>query len=723
MAKKFKFNQNDLKDFFRDHVEKVIMGVAAVLLGWFLWNAISVKPTTTRTPSELQQLAASTKNFLAEDSWPQMAEYRKADTTAPDRIRAAAENVAQVDAYEIGMVAGPLVKDAELRRDPELLPAFELIARPMTVAIFHKVGEGKASPLLLQSENEKLFPDDRDQDKGKKGKDKDKEKDKEKDTKSPPKSMGETYEVIHSLDDWGVRGASVEKMVPSVETVITVVGLVPFENQWKRFDAALRRSRGYFPDRDRPTYLYLQIARQVEGEEWDENYEKAIADFEDKNFGSVQAPEIVDPKYYDNVLTRPFPPVTAFDFREVARHPKVPMRRTVPSFLWIKETGEQLVPFRGDKSGNKDRNKDEDDKSAEEQDDKKQKDPKREELERIKGSSKVAFDEAVASKTPLAPYRMIRFVDYDPPLDKSVRYRVRLWLLDSNDPPDSIDAIGKKSDRDKPTFGLGAEGDSEGPNSNSKKDAYRKQPVTAQMIHPSVAERLRQKLDTFDSLPDKALRNAIPTDWSPETEFVSAKTQIPSEVYLGAVRESATVAVGNVRIPRDEPTANVAASYTSPDFGVRVAAPKQANRGDLLNFSIPNLGIVNPSKRDVVKLRQTQVRSNLLLVDIQGGSELNLNDIREVKVQNENPNSVEGFESLHSKFTDPGEILVMDEDGKFRIQTTNADYRFYRSRLLLPDETLEHGKAPEKEDDKKGGRRGGAPPGGAGGGGGDVPGG
>jgi hypothetical protein len=39
---------------------------------------------------------------------------------------------------------------------------------------------------------------------------------------------------------------------------------------------------------------------------------------------------------------------------------------------------------------------------------------------------------------------------------------------------------------------------------------------------------------------------------------------------------------------------------------------------------------------------------------------------------------------LQTKFADPGEMLVMDADGKFRIKNSNHDYRKFRATLFYP---------------------------------------
>ncbi len=731
MAKKLKINQNDLKDFFKNHVEKIIMAVAAVVLGLLLWNALSLKPGTSRTPTELKNLAAASKSYLNEDTWPKMAEYRQADTTAPERIKAAATNVSTVNSYNVGVLAGPLVKAAELRLDPVLLPATELIARPATIKVLKKRGENRGagdrefvSPLRLKEEELKRQKEREEEEKNKnKNKDKDKEnKDKDKDKekeKVPPKNAGDSFEKFHGLEIFGVRGERVQNMIPTVLDVVTVVGIAPIENQWKLHDAALRGRRGYYPDRDRPTYLYLQVARQVEGEEWDENYFTQIENAEENIFQPVAAPEVVDPKYYDPVLTRPFPPVVLFDYRQYATHPKTPVRRLVPSFLWLRETGDKRVALTGDLvreqlkkgEGNKD-------KTTQSETDEKF-DPKKDELERLKGSSRLAYDEAVASLTPQAPFRLVRFVDYDPPKDKRVRYKVRLWLLDPNDPPDNLEYLAKNSDREKPNVGLGAEGGSEG-NRQATKASYRKEPVTAQMIDATVAERLRRKIEDYVDLPADYLVKAVPTAWSTETEFVDVSEQSPADVYVGTVREASTVPIGNTRVPKDEPTAVVLASVTARDLGTAVPATKQVRGGDLLNFVVKSTRVLDPATLNVVELRQVNVKSNMLVVDLQGGSEVPLNEIREVKTYTENPNTPEGFETLQTKFTDPGEVLVMDAEGKFKIRNTTTDYRKFRSMLFLPDETAEYGKPPAKEADDKNKRKGpgsGGPGDGGGGGG------
>jgi hypothetical protein len=199
-----------------------------------------------------------------------------------------------------------------------------------------------------------------------------------------------------------------------------------------------------------------------------------------------------------------------------------------------------------------------------------------------------------------------------------VRYKVKLWLLDVNDPPDNIDDFAKKSERDKPNIGMGFEGGDDAAKAGGK-TTYKKEPVTPQMYDVSVAERLQKKFEAgIENLPDPRLIKALPTEWSSETAFVDVAQRVPSEVHVGVVRDATSVAVGSTRIPKDEPMANVVASFSARNLGTKVPAVKQVSRGDLLNFTIDSNRVLDPSTLSVIELRQVNIKSNLLVVDIQG---------------------------------------------------------------------------------------------------------
>ena len=141
-----------------------------------------------------------------------------------------------------------------------------------------------------------------------------------------PKSLPQSirYEMAMHPDKQDWTPASHQ---PLVLDCVRVVGVVPYENQWKEFDAKLRDAKGWYPKRDRPNYVYLEIQRKEEGKDWVDITQK-LADLAQKNYAQYKLiPEFVELKHLHPVLSPTAPPFLNVDFRQLLGHPEIEMRQ------------------------------------------------------------------------------------------------------------------------------------------------------------------------------------------------------------------------------------------------------------------------------------------------------------------------------------------------------------------------------------------------------------
>ena len=365
--KKPDFSKQGIQRFFLFHSEKLVLAAAFGLLGWFFWMGYSSDVFREKAPNQLASLADQADQYILSDtSWEKIEELHQADDKVVDRIKDGL-NKLDADDYPIGPWS-VRVATLEPRTDPRLFKPTDLMAYQFTApVILSPQNQGSArltDPLAdLPLASEKAVAESGAADNpgadlggfgtfggrgrgGGRGSDDDDRGNRKKsdDEDLPEIAAGSQIELIHQHTLAGVRpvhfGLNTATDKSFMMNVICVTALVDLKQQNAEYQKSFSSGVGFYPNRDRPIYQFLQPQRREvkEGEpegEWEdisqfvvvrqpEAYPRNMIAMPNSPYSS--APEPVHPDFYDPVLTNPIPAITQFDYRPFVLHPKVDKR-------------------------------------------------------------------------------------------------------------------------------------------------------------------------------------------------------------------------------------------------------------------------------------------------------------------------------------------------------------------------------------------------------------
>lgn len=770
-------SKQGMKKFLLFHVEKIILAAGLVLLGVFFWFGFSTPKFDKQTPKGLVDLSQRAHSHIVSDaSWNEIAKFRKADESAPQRIEQAETKRIPPEAYPYQYVLGTPVLTAGFRKDPELIPPKYLMAESFPASVLLATRGNEALNKLEMANdtagNDSLSGRDRGDRGGTIGgggglPDEDGDRRPGRSSSSTRKTpthddgvitAGEVLPGYQRQELAGVRpnflALSSSQNRAWLCNVTAVTGIVRFENQAQKFNQALASARGYYPKRDRPIYLYMQIMKQVKGDDpdkWEDITDKVLDQQVSKYTGL--APEIVDPDFFDPVLTSPIPTMTQIDYRDYSlwplpghplpadlNAPKEFTGTTVRTLLAGLNTGKTdqqreaikdpfATPTGGEhstrgnqKSGGGDRG------------DRGRGGPggvpapggsagapsTSDITEEVQlGSDHSAYDAVAESMSKRAAYRLLRFFDIDPvnknEKPKEVRYKVRLWLADPNheNPDKNFLSKSRKPGGDRgggignggPGGGAGlpdesppqggGRGDKGGAGgkgqTGEEEDTSVYVAVTDKMLDPAVRDRIETQRTNPEYPADMKdlLEYAVHTDWSEPTDWVVVGGDKQSELFAGRIDPPKTTKINDQYLEEGEPVVNLAAAAWNQEYGVRVPANREARRSDVLNFSAL-AHILHPIDWTVRKLPDAEIKTNTMVVDMMGG--------REVRELNSSRSPI--------KYYLPGEVLVMEPNGELVVRNNSDDKENYFHALFLDDEVAEVGKkrAADDEEDRSRGR-------------------
>jgi hypothetical protein len=593
--------------------------------------------------------------------------------------------------------------------------------------------------------------------------------------------------------------------------------LVDLEQQWKEYENSFASAMGYYPDRDRPTYQYLEVERREVGEEKWTNITDSTSHYFPSLFPNMHrmpkafhnsAPDVVAPQHFDPVLTGPIPAIFGFDYRPFVTHSKLANnQREFPDFTAEEEaeevdaadilsgnirkpgnsasSGGNAGKFGagmgmgmgmgmgagslGDPSGGRGGS-----------------DPGGSEggfgteapeiVQSRAGSDFTDHIKAMEAKEASDQFRLVRFFDFHAKeLGKSYEYRMRLWLGDPNN-----EDLGKQF-ANRQTGGMtdftgldggrsnqggdydGADGDDEdegadeedpdgdyAANQSSNSGTTSSEPeakyvrITSTMRNPDVRKRLNRAKDTKDSktnittyiiseirgkdengndvieeivVPRVAvaknnngdgfiyqdyLQHARPSQWSKPVTVKVKQTR--GQVAAGSVTPGRTLRISqngtSIELRVGEPNVEVAASaWWEQNLGTALPTKQTVHRGDALDF-ITESYFLHPATLEVKVAKndpeaegpnqyKVAIKTGMVVVDAISGEELELPRTEKMRHQT------------------ASEILVMDENGNFRVKNDMNDRTQFRNMLYLADETQTVGKPKKrkkKDDDEGGGK-------------------
>ncbi len=682
-----KLEGNAFQNFMLQHAEKVVLGLGVALAAFFIWWGWSTPIFTVTSPDNLMADAKRAEQHIqSASSWDEIKEFRTGIKDADNRIVQLKGSVDTTD-YNLSYTRGTPAKPAGLRLDPTLVAAEQLEVRTFRAPLIINFANPEIKKLRVagfKEENESSgFQIGGDQQRGNRSRERDVKID-----------AGDTVPPTQMIELPGIRPKTVTldpKYNPYVKDFIVVTGVVPIREQYQRYQEALASAQGYYPPLDRPEYGKVEVQRRVEGGDWETlNIEPILRD----TLPNSWAPEVIDPAYFDPILTGRIPLVALADFRPWMTHSRVPLRHNVPLSIRKELTGDvgerkvEIDPFGRRAGGGSE--------TVAEQGAPQGTVPPEENVELFKGNNPAAYELAANALRPKADYKLIRFVDINPPLGKPVQYRVRLWLKDPNRRDDPMLASsGQATDRrDGAGFQVGGSGgggqgagisdvDSErGPPTSGQTDPdieeakrYTRVTVTPNMLHPEVRRRLLEELNQKDN--PQGLRA---TEWSQESPWIVAGSNA-STFYAGdtVIEGMRTTRIGETVIALSEPVARFVAGIWSEKYNTLLPSKREVSRGDLLNFVAERVHLLNPRDYRVLRADNERINTNGVVVDIMGGLEL-------------------PYRNLPIRFQAPTDVLILDASGNLRVQNSLEDYKGYRHALFMEDEKAEYGKPRAVKD-------------------------
>lgn len=395
-------------------------------------------------------------------------------------------------------------------------------------------------------------------------------------------------------------------VVPQGTTVVGVTTVVPWLVQYQEFKSVLGAAVGFSPDRDKPNYINFEA--QVADVTADPNM--AIADMEWKLVSNTQfaskiqpkmwhdpAPEVVNPDYVskDDKLMMPIPPLLFCDYGLFAKDSRIPDRTKKADEKTEKVEEETPMDVLSNPMG--------DFRGVE-----------------VKDKPKVEKEATKVDKNePQVPYKLVRFFHFSAEPGKLYRYRIRVYLVDPNNPQN---------------------------------------PLPDELLDDSVIARVKQ-LAAQDKKASEARGAKFRTywritDWSEPSDVVRISS-VPSEMLAGPA---------NAGTSRTGRSGKITVSAWDKRYGIKVPLEQDVQVGSVLNATA-NVDVLHPARLDIRRLEDYSLETDAIVLDIRGGDIL--------PKAKSNP-----LEKIFS----PGEYLVMDADGQILVQNEFEDMEAYNMRLL-----------------------------------------
>ncbi len=638
-------SKDGIKDFFFRHTEKIIFGIACILILMFFWMGFKTPTYDAITPQAMLDKTKQANTYIHDEGhWSTLSEHRPADTEAVDRIRNA--DPVDPDAYQYRHLYGTAVLTREPRTDPPLLKPHTLQVRHIRAQVALPPREGGDPTAILTID-------------------------------SLPTSDVLTFPVDQRNEMFVYRpeknGLSEGARLATVDAVVGMA-LVDYEKQHELYRETFQYQRGYDPVRDQPEYVFIEVERRTEDGDWAPITAHV---YEISGKLAPAAKELGDDEYVSDKIAMPIPPFLGLDYREFSIVDGIPMRDVAADDARTQQQQQR--------------------RNRESEDDPRQDDSDPFAPRRPSGDDPGNDDEGESSPAPAdmedeekaAPVRLIRFYDLEyKEVGETYYYRVRAWVKDPNNPEAVNAELGSaKSDSDgRGKLGLGggqaADGPPQGGGGNKRDIQKEKLPLSELDLSGTVRARLNTENADIpvDMKEDRdKFKYGRPTEWAESATPVRITKGFETFV-AGPVDPPAIVRFDelNSYFARDEPSATVVVNSFQNDLDVFVPAQNDAMRGSLINFDAVT-HMLHPITWQIKEIYESvntrgdktgrYFRSDAVLLDIIGGER-------------------QSFRSRDT-FYKPGEILIMDRNGRIMVRNDIEDETSYRhSNFISEDNEL-----------------------------------
>lgn len=647
MASKKPGAEGGIKGLFAQHVEKVALGIAVLLVFLFIYFGMGHKPLEeNRQPAALQRAVSRADENIRESTI--IAEIRAKEIVDPTFDAKAMETVAPVDAivYGIGPFSKGMREELAPRRDPHLKPMEKIEVQPGVIAALATVADARRPGGLG----------------------------------APPPKRGAFGGILGGGDDDDVvpvlrtdqldalnvgflpDGAAIAKGA----AFVVIRGIVPVVDQHEEYDRCFKGRMGDLsrspesPSRDYPNYIYFYVERREVDAQGNPVETGKSADGEPIYWVTLntratkeriakwpKVEEPADPLYVDAALTMPPPPVLLQDFSEYVIHSDVP-RYVVDERI---ESGPE-PPVRGGEDVPRPDIPGMDIPGAAEVP------PSGFDGEGIPGhdvEGPAAPRGAAIEVAKIAEYRLFRFYDFDVDPAKQYQYRVKLLLEDPNNPRDERLAPDIRT------------------------------------LDDTVVKRLSEQKasDAAKARPSRTFWRE--TEWSEPSDAVGFPPV--RRLLAGGVIGPKTIddPAGRWKIRTKEAFAKMMALLWDAREALWVPGViDELYRGSVAN-STKDAWVLDPAEHSLRKLRQYEFNTGYAVGDIHGGDLLPI------------------VENRKSKLTAPGEVLMFAEDGSLQVRSEFDDaesYWFYLYSVPEEESSTGRGPRPPRRPDRGGGPHG-----------------
>jgi hypothetical protein len=287
-----------VKKFFTEHVEKLVLGLVALLSALLLFRGFRAEGMK-ESPDTVRTAINTANSVVAASTWADEKKKRYADADNFDEQ--ANQDVIPVDlaSYEMSRPLHlPMLERRRRRTDPALLAPYELEVKSGYGAVAIKAPAGATG---ISATLERSSPD----------------------TRPIPESM------VQSSGERGSFASGSGRYEGRFFVVIT--GLVPYKAQFAAYEAAFKDAVGYNIERDIPNYGGLQVERAEVGPNGQPGpwvtIDTEAGLFKEPAKWESRTEEMADRAYLLNGanLTMALPPLFRRSVDQFATHSKVPI--------------------------------------------------------------------------------------------------------------------------------------------------------------------------------------------------------------------------------------------------------------------------------------------------------------------------------------------------------------------------------------------------------------